>query len=339
MHDALTLSNGNTTHICNASNLTGVTVTNEQIPVGDLNGDPYTLILPVSGQWLGGMTEGTSCTIKQYGGGSIVGASPNSGVPAMFAFGAANTSSLRSIFCLVPGGTNDYVYDQGFAVVNHSGGPFQGHVTASGMGSYLLGPFYDQTTFDHVGFFDDLDTYAAYITGFCCNAKFVSSQFNGNYGSIPVYIDSTPTVGNGNLEFIGTNFVHPPPGRPAFDCVDTGAHLSVVSVDHAYTETSETDKTTAIYQNNGCGALTLNDVMIKAYAHGMTAPAVEVAATANSQVVVTSLSMRNGEGDFYYPATAVVNNYTKQAVKTDAIGNAPPYSSVPASAAVAAIVK
>lgn len=319
MSDALHLTNGNTTHICDASALGGANVTDTQINAGDSAGDLYKLILPALGNWSGSMTDGTSCTLAQYGGGSIIGASTASGVPGLFYIGAGATSNLGYVFCTkTQTGNNQYLFDQGFSIVNENAGSFVGHATANNIGAYINGPFYDQTTFDHVGFTDNLDTYDAYITGMCCNTTFRNSEFNGNYGSIPAYITSSTAV-----SFDHSNFVHPLGGSPTFEC--TGS--SIVSVDDAYTETSNANTSETIYYDNGCSRFAMSNVTVKAYVSGMSAPGLTVANTAGSQVIVDGLSMVNGSGDFFYPATAVVNNLTGQTVQTDSVGNLPRYDS------------
>jgi hypothetical protein len=291
--------------------------TDVQITVGDSTGDPVTLLLPASFYWVGGMTDGTSCTLAQYPNTAIIGQGTPNGNAGVF--GAANTSNLGYVYCTKPITGADYYYDFGFSIFNYSNGSqFKGHATANNIGSYIEGPAYDQSLWSQMNFFDGLDTYDVYVGRVCCNTTFRNSEFNGNYGSIPLYITGSTAV-----SFDHSNFVHPSGGQPAFEC--TGG--SIVSVDDAYTETSNSNTSETIYYDNGCSRLSLHNITMKAYVNGMSAPALTVANTAGSQVLVDGLSMINGAGDFFLPATAVVNNLTGQTIQTDSAGNLPYYDS------------
>jgi hypothetical protein len=291
--------------------------TDTQITVGDSAGDPVTLLLPASFYWVGGMTDGTSCTLAQYPNTAVIGQGTPNGNAGVF--GAANTSNLGYVYCTKPIAGADYYYDFGFSIFNYSNGSqFKGHATANNIGSYIEGPAYDQSLWSQMNFFDGLDTYDVYVGGVCCNTTFRNSEFNGNYGSIPLYITGSTAV-----SFDHSNFVHPLGGQPAFEC----AGGSIVSVDDAYTETSNSNTSETIYYDNGCSRLSLHDITMKAYVNGMSAPGLTVANTAGSQVLVDGLSMINGAGDFYLPATAVVNSLTGQTIQTDSAGNLPYYDS------------
>lgn len=328
MVDAETLANGNTTGVCDARGETGIQVTTGKIIVGDSSGDPYTLLLPVQAQWRGSMTDGTSPTLLQYGGGSILGASPMSGIFADMVIGATNTSNLAYVCKFMTSGSNQYIYDQGFNCVNQNAGVFSGHATATGVGSYIQGPFYDNTTFDHVGFSDSMDTSDLVVYAVCCNFTFNEVNINGLNATIPMTINADNTNGNVAFTITKSNINHPGTGDNALLVNDTSSsHTSTYNISNIYTETNATDSTATMFQFNGVGAVDIANVDFRAEHSGIAGTGVAISNTTNTGLSVNNLHFTNGNGDWFYPATGVKNNFTGQTIPTDSKGNLGSYVS------------
>jgi hypothetical protein len=317
MADAIALTNGNTTGIVDASQESGTLTEAAQVVVGNSSGAPVKLILPATGSWLGGMTDGTSCTIKQYGGASIIGTSPASGIGSMFKISPASGSNLGYNYCTSPS-SSDYYYAANFAVFNHAG---SGAATANGVNAYILGPAYDSSTWDHMVFFDDIDAVDLKVYGACCGSSIQHSQINGNYVSTPLLVLADSTLGQSDFSVTDSSIVHPGPALPAMYCHDTGAHVSTVNFVNDYTETSNSDTTTAIWQIDGCGAVNVKNQVMKAEVASSTATGITVANTVNTALVVAGLSFVNGSGSFTSTHNAITNNNSGVTVKADATNN------------------
>lgn len=311
---------------CDARAITGTNTTAAQITVGDTGGDPVTLLLPVKAQWLGGMTDNTSCTLKQFGGSTIIGNPAQTS--GQMVIGAANTSSLGYVYCTDPGTASvGYFYAEGFAVINHNGGPFSGHVTANNVGSYLQGPIFDVSEWNHMLFFDDTDTYDVKVYRACCGTAIRNSEINGNYGSTPLYLFGDGSGGLSSFDIVESSIVHPASAKPVIQFQDTGSHTSVVNLRNIYTEASNSDTTTAVYQNDGYGAINMEGVEVKAEVASSAATTFTSTNAFNTMVNIRDLALTNGSGSWNHPATAVVNSATSQTIKTDNSNHLSSYSS------------
>lgn len=318
---------------CDARGLAGDFVTAAQITCGTVAGRPVTLLLPSSGRWAGGMTDTTSDTLLQYGGCSIIG-SPASGLSNTFQIGATNSSSLHYIYETRSAGSDDYFYASGFAIANHNGGAFTGHVTASGIDSYLTGSA-DDSVWENMVFFGDLSTYVVKMYADCCSASIQHSQINGNFGSIPLFITSDGSGGVQGLNLTDLSIVHPLAGQADILITDTVNHASHVNIKGLYIETATGDTATAIIQLDGLGQLNASGIEFRAETASMTASGIAITATSNTVCNCEGLVFTNGgTGNWIFPHNAVNNNFTGQTVKTDSntgIGNYGFYSSAPST--------
>jgi lysophospholipase L1-like esterase len=153
-----------------------------QITVGD--GVNFVgLILPSSGQWKGGMTDGTSVVLAQFCNTSIIG-DPDSGVSSQFALTPSPESNLGGIYLYESACTGQpYVHASGFSVINARNGAFSGG-TVLAPGTILfnaLGPADDASTFDHIVVADFLDAglQIGNETNECCGTLWSHMSFNG----------------------------------------------------------------------------------------------------------------------------------------------------------------
>ena len=313
----MALSNGNTSGIADASGLgNGTFTTTAQITVGNSSGVGVMLLLPCNGVWKGSMTDTTSDVVKQFGGSTVRGC-PASGTSSQFGITASSGSNLRAIYEIATS-SNPYFYAQGF-VVNNTGG----HITSTGVGLFLNGPANDGSALDSVNVNDSLDTY-------CAEAYNVSAATTWSHSSINCQNHGTPfyalTDSGGyvqSLTLTDMTIVHAGTGLPEILCSDTRAvtpHISYLNLDQIYTETG-TDGATTQMQINGCGAVSVNDWIIKSQSSGSSAPGITVSNAYNTNLNVRNMIFRQGSGTFTYPINAVVNNYTNEIKTTDASGN------------------
>lgn len=317
--DAMTLANGNYTGICDATGETGTQVTAAQITLGDSNGTPVTLFVPSQGQWRGGMTDGTSSTMLQYGNTAIIGKGPESGIGTQFVFGATTTSNLAYVFKLQPLVSQlNYINDSNFAIVNVNGGPYVGHVTTQGIGAYFQGSMFDSSTLDHIVVFDSLDAISAYMPNWCCGATMRNVSINGNYGTgvTPLVISGTSAL---NLETLSV--VHPGVGKPAIQVTDSTFNVSNLNIHGLYIETSQTDATTALIQLQGYGSVFIDNLTAKAEAASMSASIITSTNTTNTGITVNGFTAVNGGGNWQLPVTVINNSFTGQVTKGDSAGS------------------
>lgn len=288
-----------------------------QIVVGDNNGDPVKLILPVSFWWEGTMTDGTSCDVKQFSGTSIVSANVTSAMPSMAAFVSATTSSLNALFCIVQStgqGAGNYVYDQGFQINNGQYSGF-GAVTVSGAGMLIqAGHLDDVSKFDHVIVGDKLDAYAVELTNsVCCSTTLDGIQINGLQVSTPLFIDAESGFGMSAVHIVNSSIVHNGTNLPLIQITDNGSHTAVVDITNLYSEVYPA--TGGIIAIAGAGAVSLTNIDLKAYSGSMTSPAITVTNTVNTHLQVNNLNLTNGSGSWTEPCTqAIVDNFLSQTI-------------------------
>lgn len=289
-------------------------ITSEQITVGDANNDPVTLLLPNFFYWAGGMTDGTSCTLKQYPNSQIIGPGNMNSDTAII--GAGPSSNLGYMYCAAGVSGNSYLYAFGFTVQQHSGGLFVGHATANGVGAFIGTPFFDETTWDHVSWFDDLDTYVLEIQGVCCNASLNFNSINGNYAAIPLYILNTgsPTGLTQSFNIMNSSIVHNPSGSPLVLYTDSYNNESSVNFTNIYSE-NYASTTNGLFELNGPGQVAITNWNVKAEASSTTTPLITTSNAANTMLNLVNIHANNASGTFTYPITAVSNGYTGGTIK------------------------
>jgi hypothetical protein len=326
--DAIAAANGNTTYTCDATAETGEQNTTAQITVGNSGGDFVRLLVPCSGYWIGMMTDGTSSTVYQYGGTEIDGC-PAAGLAGNFGFSAGVSSNLGTVMTIA-GSANSYISDRGFDVVNWG----NGHTTTSGTGFYIngsTGVFADGSNLFSVNVRDGLDTRAELLENVCCQFAQVHSGISGNGTTIPLTIlaQTSPASIVQGLTFAFDTIVGQEPGQPAIVCTDTrSSPISDVAFDHVYGESS--DSTTSYVQINGCRKISIDDFSVYSNASNSHAPLVTVANTYNTALLISDMHAYSGTGNYSYPATAVINNFTGEtgsnAKLTDSLGDFDHYS-------------
>lgn len=303
----------------------GPRLTAAQIVVGDSTGDPVTLLLPSEFYWAGGMTDGTSCTVKQFPNTQIIGHGTPGGNFGII--GAGNSSNLGHVFCFVGtagGNSPDYFYDFGFNIFNHSGGFFTGHVTATGVGVEFTGPIYDNSTLDHVNMFDDVDTYVFEAYNMCCDTVIKGGNINGNFVTVPVHLLADGSGGQSQVSFVDESIVHNPTNSPLVQLDDTGSHTSVINFTRMYAEVHANAGGIMVF--NGGGSISITDSMLKAYTSSMTSPGVVFSNTVDTRIHISNLNLTNGGGSWTQPCTqAIVANFssiTVPCVSISGVGNA-----------------
>jgi len=176
---------------CDASGLTGAQIISQEIDVGNHAQVPVTLILPEASTWtVTGITNGTSCAIKQFSQSSIIGPGTG-GSGGMRIHGGLNTNNLDSLYCTeaAPTGNGSYIRAEGFQLYNPN--------TAT----MANGAMNVQAIFDDSDFHDivvaSYGTVGINVHGLvCCGATFTNVTSNGNFvaGSIPVKINIASTA-------------------------------------------------------------------------------------------------------------------------------------------------
>jgi hypothetical protein len=316
--DAENLANGNTTGIADASGLSGTHVTAATITVGTLNGLPVVLKLPANGQWLGGMTDGTSATMQQYGGTSIIGSSTASGAGTLMVIGATLSSSLGTVFkTLATLADQLYFYDSGFAIVNLNNGSFQGAATTSGIGVTLTSGTFDVSTWEHMVFFDNLDAIVVDGSSLCCMTTFRGVSINASYGGTPL------VLGNLNeVNILDSSVVHPGSGLPVIQLVDSTFHGSVANIKNLYIETSNASTSGTLITSSGYKVVNIEGLTAVAGTHGMTADLMTIANVGTPSIRVSGATLLNGSGDWEFTVAGnIVNSYTGETIPTDANGS------------------
>jgi hypothetical protein len=297
---------------CDARAFGGTQFPDSQITVGNSAGQPVTLLLPVQGLWESTITNGTSCMLAQYSGTSIIGASPESGTAGSLILRPNTTStSVSSLYCTLATASNPYFYAEGFAIQNTV------VATTSGIGFLVNTQADDSSVWEHIVVLDSKDTYAAEFGGTCCSATARNMQFNGNYGAgvTPLLVANTAA-----FNVVDSSIVHEGSGEPALLVEDTANHVSVANFSNIYTETSNSDTSTCLYQLQGMGAVNFSHVSIKSNVSSNAATGICSNATTNTMVTIDGITFYNGSGDFFYPVTAVNNSFTGQIVTTDSTG-------------------
>ncbi|MGA9465109.1 MAG: hypothetical protein WBV28_20125 [Terracidiphilus sp.] len=198
---------------CDARALTGTQVMSQTINVGTSAGpnNGVILLLPASGVWEWGLTNGTSCGIEQFTGTSIVGlATAGWGGDGLLLEPLNTATNMDSLYCTDanPPGGGGYYRASGFLAENL--GSVHG-VFAHGL--VHVRAFYDESTWSYIQAQNQYGD-AWHIDSGCCGASFdhiaaSSSAANGvpsaSYGGVPLtvgtgaWIPSAATTLNSNV--------------------------------------------------------------------------------------------------------------------------------------------
>ena len=312
---------------CDARALYGNHISTATINVGDSSGHSVSLLLPQYGSWLCEITNGTPC-IRQYQGTSIIGY-PGSGISNLFNIQPTSGAVVNYIYTTDSVNSNAYYYASGFGIYNAT----EGVATTTGIAMYIA-QAYDNSRWEFIAVQDNKDANPVYVYGACCEATLAHMQISGNYvsGSIPLSVvqDNSTAVKTQGFNIVDLTIVHPGAGEPVAKFSDTStAHYTTVNLDHIYSETSNSDTTTAIYQFSGLRAVRAAHIDLHSEVASSTASAISIDNTYNTALTLNGLAMGAGAGTFTYPAPAVVNNYLSQTILTDSLGNLSEYSTGP----------
>jgi len=284
-----------------------------EIDVGNHAQVPVTLLLPQAATWtVSGITNGTSCAIKQFSQSSILGPG-TAGSSAMVIHGGANTNNLDSLYCTeaAPVGNGSYVRAEGFLLYNPNGA------------TMTNGAMNVQATFDDSEFRDV--TVASYGTVglnvhalVCCGTTFTNVTSNANHvaNSIPVQIIGG-APGPVAIAFYNLSANHPGPGRNAIVLSAIG-NGNGVHFYNTYSEGNNSDNTTANISSGSTAGpiefygLTCND---KA---GSTAYCLDMPNPGSGQASLHIYGMHQLVGG---SANCVNDHYTPKTVACDANGN------------------
>ncbi len=222
--------------IVDARGMGSFNITSE-IDVGNHAQVPVTLLLPQAATWtVSGITNGTSCAIKQFSQSSILGPG-TAGSGAMVIHAGANTNNLDSLYCTeaAPTGNGSYIRAEGFLLSNPN--------TAT----MANGAMNVQATFDDSEFRDivvaSYGTVGLNVHGIvCCGTHFMNLTSNGNHvaNSIPVQIAGASSI----VAFYNLSADHPGTGKNAIVISGVG-NGQAVRFYNTYSEGNSTDTTTA----------------------------------------------------------------------------------------------
>jgi hypothetical protein len=208
-----------------------------------------------------------------------------------------------------------------------------GQPTTSGVGAHVFG-LSDGSDIEHVTIDDSQDPIGALIEGTCCGFTWGHSAFNSRYtaGAIPLQIQnlSTTTGRSQGINLIADSFDHPGAGKPVINILDNYQHHTSVHIFGGYTETSNSDTTTALIASSGAAELLISGLVIHCN-DASAAPLLTIDNTYNTLVIVHDVSMQGGGtacGSFASGTVpAIVNSYTGQTIYWDTAGHLGDYNS------------
>lgn len=317
--DAIAAANGNYTKFADARGMTGTLVLASEIDVGNTSGNYVRLLVPCSGTWQSSVADGTSVTLKQFGGAEVVGC-PVSSAGGLFYLGATSGSNLYAIY-EQSGSSTPYIYAFGFNALNSSGHATASHYTIvvdGNPGGGSFSPFSDGSHVESVNVNDFSNPSGGGILfrNVCCSYTWSNSAFNSNGGGIPVTIQADDDSYVQGLTFRDDTIVDPGSGKPMVYCTDTRSpHVSESLFDAIYHETNGTDTNTALFQSPSgtpCSQMTIRDGWASSNVASNVSPLV---AAPNTVVTVDNENMISGNGTWTYPANVTSSQ------KTDATGH------------------
>jgi hypothetical protein len=321
--DAETLANGNTSGICDSSGEGGTQSIAAPIIVGDSSLQSVTWKLPSTCAWTasGFTSSSTSAVITQHAGSTILGP-VNSWTQCVI---TDTNAFIGAVYQTVEQG---YYRAEGFLLYNG------GYTVAEGASMVVNGAI-DTSSWRYIGVLHQAAASAAMrvvgssSTGsICCASTFDHIQANSNnQGGIVLDIEGSSAGEPISISFSHSTFTHPKTGQPAILCNDTATtKSSQVNFFDTYIETGNTDTTTALIQNTGCGQLLFHGLNITDPSTASTATAITNSNAFGTSISVEGLTQYAG---FTQPATAIVNNFTGEAKQTDAYGHLSSYQSGP----------
>ncbi len=222
--------------IVDARGMGSFNITSE-IDVGNHAQVPVTLLLPQAATWtVSGITNGTSCAIKQFSQSSILGPGTG-GSSAMVIHAGAVTNNLDSLYCTEPSpnGNGSYIRAEGFQLYNPN--------TATMVnGAMNVTALFDDSEFKNI-VVASYGTVGLNVHGIvCCGAHFTNLTSNGNNvaNSIPVQILGASSI----VAFYNLSAGHPGTGKNAIFISGVG-NGQAVRFYNTYSEGNSTDTTTA----------------------------------------------------------------------------------------------
>jgi hypothetical protein len=224
--------------IVDARGATSMTITSE-IDVGNHAQVPVTLLLPQAATWtVTGITNGTSCAIKQFSQSSVIGPGTG-GSSAMIIHGGLASNNLDSIYCTEasPSGNGSYIRAEGFQIFNPNG------ATMANGAANIQALFDDSDIHDIV--VASYGTVGLNVHGLiCCGTEFHNLTSNANHtaGSIPVQINLSS--GSGAVAFYNLSADHPGTGNNAIKITNVN-NQRAVRFYNTYSEGNNADTTTA----------------------------------------------------------------------------------------------
>lgn len=315
--------------ICDASVENGPFNTNTQIICGNSAGDSVVLYIPIFGAWYGNMSDGTSSTLKQWGGCAIRNHSPLGGSGTGFRIGATNASHLAHLYYATSngGGGTAYLYAEGFEVFNHL---TQGAATATGQSAYIEGTFFDNSTWYHMSFTSDLDVSPLYTYKLCCQTVFELVAVNGNGGTgvLPLTVHSDGSGGASSVTFSHSTFTHNGTGQPIIKCDDTTNHVGSININDSYFETNSADTNSPSIEDSGCGTININNMDVKCEVGSYGGAGVQIDNLGTPQVNINGMHYSNGSGSCVLAHHAVINNVSGITSQTDTNGHLSHYTNV-----------
>jgi hypothetical protein len=318
--DAETLSNGNTSGICDSSGEGGTQTIAAPIIVGTSGQANYTWKLPSSCNWTasGFPSNSTSAVITQHAGGSIIGQGLNWSQCTIY----DTNNYIGAMYQTVE--QAGYYHAEGFQLYNG------GYTVAEGAQMVFNGSE-DTSYFGNIGIINQTTAAAAILirnaTGVtCCSTVFDRIQANSNnQGGVVLDIEGTSAGEPEAINFTNSTFTHPATGYATIKCNDTATNkASNVIFTGTYIETGNTDTTTAPIQNTGCGQLSFFGLTLVDPYTASTATGITSSNAFATSLVVEGMKMYAG---FPQAATAIVNSSTGETIKTDSYGQLTSYHS------------
>ena len=209
-----------------------------EIDVGNHAQVPVTLLLPQAATWtVSGITNGTSCAVKQFSQSSIIGPGTG-GSSAMVIHAGAITNNLDSLYCTeaAPTGNGSYIRAEGFQLSNPNGATMVN-------GAMNVQALFDDSEFKNI-------VVASYGTVglnahglICCGAHFTNLTSNGNHvaNSIPVQVTLSTSS---EVTFYNLSADHPGATKNAIAISGVG-NGQAVHFFNTYSEGNNSDTTTA----------------------------------------------------------------------------------------------
>jgi hypothetical protein len=316
LSDAVHLTNGNTTGVCDAHGDSGVLVTAGEIDAGDAAGDPYTWLLPANAVWEIGFSDTTKCGIRFYKNGTVRGDNNSINFRFVAASNYAGTG-YKSVMC-----TDNTI--GGYMDLENVLFENEGIVSASGH-AVDIESLFDSAYIKDLGIVDHTAEIGLFTQGLCCGDTFVNLNVNCNYtaGCTPVVMNATTSGSSSEQQvtLISPSIDHPGATEHCLTIQDTRTPpASAVEIVGQYSEGSNSDTTTSCDYFNGVGRVDVLGFQYNYNDNASTASAVEINYSGSQilQITVTGLNIFNA---LTYPVVAAIkNDVTTTSYTSDAHG-------------------